>query len=127
MNKKNYLPIVLLAIIVFAAWKIYGQQTKPNVKQAWEYKVCSLYRKMDAKNWIERYEDGVSVGAPFDIGAAKMKELGAAGWELVAVTSISDQFHMGYTNTNFENSQPETTPSVAGFTNEMFFYFKRLK
>ncbi|MEI9946604.1 MAG: hypothetical protein WDN26_20575 [Chitinophagaceae bacterium] len=126
MNKKIYLPLIFLAFIFLIAWNLYGQ-TKPSpARQTWEYKTCSLYCNTDNKGWIERYEDGVSMGAPFSM-LERMKELGAQGWELIAVVPLSNSYHNGYTNTNFENSRPETTPSVAGFTNQMSFYFKRQK
>jgi len=59
--------------------------------QKWDYKL--LHRVRDVPNFngpgkYELFEDGKSIGKSVDT-LAKLKELGDAGWELVAVSSSS--------------------------------------
>lgn len=55
---------------------------------------------------------------------SKSKELGDQGWELVSVTSFSSYAHPGHKEMN---PHGYTTPSWAGYTDGIVYWFKRPK
>ena len=115
MNKRYYLPLMIVALIFLTAWAVYGQEQRNTVKQKWEYKsvtiVRSAFSNADFSAWAEASGQSVKQ-LPLPVSMlVKAKELGEEGWELVSVTPVS-----GF-----------SCPDCAGFTSQLNYWFKRPK
>jgi hypothetical protein len=122
MKNRHYLSLVVVALSCLAAWTVHAQlQRSSPVRPTWEYKSIVLTRGIDNAAWTGRFEDGKAIPGPFE-AILKSKELGDQGWELVSVTPISSYAHAGY-----KDIKPSgyTTPSWAGYTDGLVYWFKR--
>jgi len=83
MKTKIYVPLLVIALVCMVVWAAYAQGSRSNPgRQAWEYKAL-VYLSTGPRPGL--YEDGKLLpGSPTPISRAP--ELGAEGWELVAVT-----------------------------------------
>ena len=108
MKNRFHLSLALVALAYLAGWTVNAQRSSP-VGQAWEYKSMVLTRSIVEPDFTWA-EDGKPLpGTPNMI--LKAKELGAQGWELVSITPMASQTGNGLT----------------GFTNHLFYWFKRPK
>lgn len=126
MNKKFYIGMAFLLFSLFVISTAFRDREKEQspIRQNWEYKELRTWRET-GQEWSKRFEDDKQINV--NSISVRLKELGSEGWELIAVTPISHASHDGYTFTNYEDSKQASTPSVAGFTNELRFTLKRPK
>ena len=114
---------ILFGVIILAPRPSAGQQqnaARPP-RQAWEYTCVVITR--DARSnavfssWAIATPDGkyTELDGPASM-PTKIPELGAEGWELFAITPVSDTVGDNLNNVN-----------VAGFTNQLMYWFKRPK
>ena len=112
MKNRVYLSLGFVALLCLAGWTAHAQLQRSNpARQAWEYKWISVARAARSNEaWSVWAEDDKPLTGPVTI-AAKLKELGDQGWELVSVTPISNH----------------VTPDSAGYTSQITYSFKRPK
>jgi hypothetical protein len=98
MRGKLYLSLLIGVLLCLAGWTAHAQvQRSAPARQAWEYKTINFGGS--AGNWTAWFEDGNALPPPIN-GTAKRAELGAQGWELVAVATTVDSVNGdAYTNT----------------------------
>lgn len=98
MRTKPYQALLIGVVLCFAGWTAHAQvQRSAPARQAWEYK--TLFFSGSAGDWTAWSEDGNTLPPPVN-GMAKRAELGAQGWELVAVsTTVTSVNGDAYTNT----------------------------
>src|SRR5262245_12127920 len=120
MGNKFYFGLTLLTVVViFICMSFRGHEKAQNpVRQIWEYKILRTYRET-GKSWSHRFEDDKEIQV--NSLSVRIKELGEQGWELVSVTAVSDAFHDGWEGYNSEGVKLMTTPSYAGFTNQIYY------
>ena len=124
MKNRLYLSLLIANLLCLAGWTAHAQLQRNNpARQTWEYKSVVLTRGIDNPAWTGRFEDGKAIPGAFEM-ISKSKELGDQGWELVSVTSFSSYAHAGYKDVNPHGF---TTPSWAGYTDGIVYWFKRPK
>ena len=113
---------ILFGVIILDPRPSAGQQNAArSPRQAWEYTCVIITR--DARSnavfssWAIATPDGkyTELDGPASM-PTKCPELGAAGWELFAITPVSDTVGDNLNNV-----------SVAGFTSQLMYWFKRPK
>jgi hypothetical protein len=88
MREKIYLSLLIGLLLCLVGWTAHAQLSRSApARQAWEYKTIVFAGK--AGNWQAWAEDGKDLPTPVN-GTAKRAELGAQGWELVAVSTNID-------------------------------------
>ena len=87
MKNRLYLSLLLTVLLCLAGWNVQARlQRNDPARQAWEYK--SLVLVIEASR-TTLYEDAKVVpGTP----VTRMPELGAQGWELVAVVANNSNY-----------------------------------
>jgi hypothetical protein len=123
MEKKTYTAIIIIALAAFVLFSAFRKNDSPP-KQVWEYKLVDLFRQTGEGKFTDRDDDLKAFTGTL---REKFKELGEQGWELVATVPFSSAYHGGYQGNNYEGTLVKTTPSSAGFTNQIQYWFKRLK
>ena len=125
MTKKTIL-VSAVAMLTVGAFVIsgYAQGERPApAREAWEYTSVIIVREAKSgaefTQWIAVGPDGAVKELPAPVSVPKKAaELGAAGWELVAVTPMSNNAG-GYTASG--------SSDYAGFTSQIMYWFKRAK
>jgi hypothetical protein len=82
MKNRLYLSLLLAVLLCVVGWNVKAElQRSGPARQAWEYKALVFVVQGSASTM---YEDGKMVpGTPI----TRMPELGAQGWELVAIAA----------------------------------------
>lgn len=113
MKNRLSLALVVVALLCLAGWTVHAQLQRSNqARQTWDYKWISVARAVGSNEaWSVWAEDDRQLRGPVTI-AAKIKELGDQGWELVSVTPYSNH---------------SCKEGCAGFTSQITYYFKRPK
>ncbi len=87
MKKHIYLSVLACLLAGVAVWTAYAQadRTAPNAT-TWNYKTVVYITPTPVPgSQSELYEDGQKLATPENGSLPKLKEVGAAGWELVTV------------------------------------------
>lgn len=122
MERKIYTPVLLIAIAVFVLFSAFRKNEHP-VRQVWEYKLVYESRSVGDEKWVN-YVDNVETSTGL---YTIIKGLGDQGWELVSTVPVSSAYSNGYANGNGEYATVNTTPSYAGYTNQVYYWFRRPK
>ena len=117
MKRKFFLPLSIVIMLLLTTWFVYARDQKTrSTAQAWEYKRILISRQTEGDTgeftkWSEN-SGGEEVVLPLPVNMTKrLNELGAQGWELVAVTPIANTFSMA--------------GDYAGYTNQINYFLKR--
>jgi hypothetical protein len=125
--QKSSLILVTIIAILFGVISLVqrttasAQNAAASQRQVWEYTcvVISRAAQTDAKysSWGIATPDGkyTELSGPVSM-PTKIPELGAQGWELFDITPVSDTV-----------GDAINDRSVAGFTNQLMYWFKRAK
>lgn len=121
---KNKVSLLLLAVVLLfvTGWTALAAGQKSNsARQSWEYRIIITQRSFAAAAdpnypaihyataWNSWSEDDKALPTPVDMGG-KLHELGAQGWELVAVApraSISGQYSGSTTENEWVFKRPK--------------------
>lgn len=89
MKNRFYIVMLLVAFLSFAGLSVRAQtQSDISARQVWEYK--TFVYEIDGQRTV-LYEDGKQVAGGVT-PVSRAPEIGAQGWELVAITSMPTSF-----------------------------------
>ena len=117
-------PVPFMAVAALAAFAFLGVQgqSRATSAQKWEYRSISVVRAAESNSEWSRWFDVTAdarkeLPRPVNV-QAKFAELGEEGWELVAVTPVSN-------NTGGHTTQGYGSSDMAGYTSQLSYFFKR--
>ena len=117
-------PVPFMAVAALAAFAGFGFRGEQRAAQKWEYRWIIVVRAAESNaEWVKWYDNSSEgrkeLPGPINTNA-KAAELGDQGWELVAVTPMSN-------NTGGHVTQGYGSSDMAGYTSQLTYYFKRPK
>ena len=119
-------PLPFMAVAVFAGLAFLGVQgqARGTSPTKWEYRSIAVVRAAEPNaewaRWFDVTAEGRKELARPVNAQARIAELGEEGWELVAVTPISNNLG-GHTTQGYGSSD------MAGYTSQLSYFFKRAK
>lgn len=113
-----------MAVAALAAFAGFGFRGEQRAAPKWEYRWIVVVRAAESNaEWVKWYDNSSEgrkeLPGPINTNA-KAAELGDQGWELVAVTPMSN-------NTGGHVTQGYGSSDMAGYTSQLTYYFKRPK